>query len=72
MAFESLPLLQGGYYLTVFVYDHDKAAPTPIDHREHAAVFEVMDADHLQHGLLFLPTRWSVAVEGADERVSDE
>ncbi len=72
MAFESLPLLQGAYYLTVFVYDHDKAAPTPIDHREHAVSFEVMDANHMQHGLLFLPTRWSVTVDGAEERVSAE
>ncbi len=72
MAFESLPLLQGAYYLTVFVYDHDKAAPTPIDHREHAVSFEVMDANHMQHGLLFLPTRWSVKVDGTDERVSAE
>ncbi len=70
MAFESLPLLQGGYYLTVFVYDHDKAAPTPIDHREHAATFEVHDANHLQHGLLFLPTQWSVAMDGAEPKVS--
>ena len=71
MAFETLPLLQGAYYLTVFVYDHSKAAPTPIDHREHAAVFEVMDANHMQHGMLFLPTKWSVSVEGADTRSSD-
>ncbi|QDV08980.1 Teichoic acids export ATP-binding protein TagH [Planctomycetes bacterium Poly30] len=72
MAFESLPLLQGAYYLTVFVYDHNKTAPTPIDHREHAVSFEVMDANHMQHGLLFLPTRWSVTVDGAEERVSAE
>ncbi|MEM6673435.1 MAG: ABC transporter ATP-binding protein [Planctomycetota bacterium] len=72
MAFEKLPLLQGSYYLSVFVYDHGKAAPTPIDHREHAAAFEVLDANHLQHGLLFLPTRWSVHAEGAEPRISAE
>jgi len=60
MAFESLPLLQGQYYLTAFLYDHGKPAPTPIDHREHVVTFEVLDADRMQHGLLFLPTRWSV------------
>jgi ABC-type polysaccharide/polyol phosphate transport system ATPase subunit len=60
MAFESLPLLQGQYYLTAFLYDHGKPAPTPIDHREHVVTFEVLDANHLQHGILFLPTRWSV------------
>lgn len=71
MAFESLPLLQGHYYLTVFVYDHGKAAPTPIDHREHAIAFEVLDANHMQHGILFLPTRWSVTLEGEEERASE-
>lgn len=60
MAFERLPLLQGQYYLTTFLYDHSKASPTAIDHREHAATFEVIDANHLQHGMLYLPTRWSV------------
>lgn len=72
MAFESLPLLQGAYYLTVFVYDHHKAAPTPVDHREHAAIFEVLDANHMQHGLLFLPTKWTVSLQGQDRRESGE
>lgn len=72
MAFESLPLLQGSYYLTVFVYDHAKAAPTPIDHREHATVFEVLDANQLQHGILSLPTQWSVQLDGAELRLSEE
>lgn len=69
MEFESLPLLKGEYYLTTFLYDHSKAAPTAIDHREHAATFEVIDSRHLQHGMLFLPTRWTVrrpGVNGAD------
>ncbi len=66
MAFESLPLLQGQYYLTSFLYDHGKPAPTPIDHREHVVTFEVLDADRMQHGILFLPTRWSVHRRGAD------
>jgi ABC-type polysaccharide/polyol phosphate transport system ATPase subunit len=60
MSFRALPLLQGEYYLTTFLYDHSKAAPTAIDHREHAVTFEVIDPKRLQHGLLFLPTRWSV------------
>jgi hypothetical protein len=46
--------------VTVYVYDHAKAAPTPIDHREHAATFEVVDAQRLQHGLVHLPTAWEV------------
>ena len=60
MAFEKLPLLQGQYYLTTFLYDHAKASPTAIDHREHAAVFEVLDSGQMQHGMLYLPSRWRV------------
>jgi hypothetical protein len=52
--------LQGQYYLTTFVYDHSKASPTAIDHREHAHSFEVIDPRHLQHGMLFLNSRWTV------------
>lgn len=66
MSFDALPLLQGSYYITTFLYDHSKAAPTAIDHREHAVTFEVLDADHMQHGLLFLPTRWALRRRGAD------
>lgn len=72
MAFESLPLLKGQYYLTVFVYDHSKPAPTPIDHREHAVTFEVLDGNQTQHGLLFLPTRWSVQRGEGDLQVSED
>jgi len=75
MAMDALPLLQGQYYLTIFVYDHSKAAPPAIDHREHAVTFEVIDADRLQHGMLFLPTRWSVTRRtsaGETTEVSEE
>ncbi|MFT4647503.1 MAG: ABC-type polysaccharide/polyol phosphate transport system ATPase subunit [Planctomycetota bacterium] len=61
MSFDSLPLLKGEYYLTSFLYDHSKASPTPIDHREHAVTFQVIDSDHRQHGMLFLPTLWEVS-----------
>jgi ABC-type polysaccharide/polyol phosphate transport system ATPase subunit len=61
MDFEAMPLLSGQYYLTVFVYDHSQAAPTAIDHREHAVTFEVIDALRHQHGLLSLPTRWTLS-----------
>jgi ABC-type polysaccharide/polyol phosphate transport system ATPase subunit len=60
MRFEAMPLLAGRYYLSAFLYDHSKAAPTAIDHREHVTTFEVVDARRLQHGLLFLPTLWTV------------
>ncbi|MFN9787076.1 MAG: ABC transporter ATP-binding protein [Planctomycetia bacterium] len=60
MRFDAMPLLAGQYYLTTFLYDHSKAAPTAIDHREHAVVFEVVDAERLQHGMLFLPSFWSI------------
>jgi ABC-type polysaccharide/polyol phosphate transport system ATPase subunit len=58
MSFDSMPLLAGQYYLTTFLYDHSKASPTAIDHREHAITFEVVDGAKHQHGLLYLPTRW--------------
>ena len=60
MSCDHLRLLHGQYYLTTFVYDHSKAAPTPIDHREHVLTFEVIDADRRQHGMLFLPFEWTV------------
>jgi len=60
MELEGMPLLSGQYYLTVFVYEHGLASPTAIDHREHAVSFEILDARRHQHGLLFLPSRWSV------------
>ena len=60
MSAPSLQLLQGQYYVTTFLYDHSKASPTAIDHREHALTFEVLDAEHLQHGMLFLPSHWRV------------
>jgi ABC-type polysaccharide/polyol phosphate transport system ATPase subunit len=60
MSFKRMPLLSGQYYLTAFLYDHSKPAPTAIDHREHVTTFEVLDTRRLQHGMLFLPTVWSV------------
>jgi len=60
MRFDTMPLLAGQYYITTFLYDHSKAAPTAIDHREHAVTFEVIDAARLQHGMLFLPSRWTL------------
>jgi len=72
MRADALQLLQGQYYLTTFVYDHSKAAPTAIDHREHAHTFEVIDPRHLQHGMLFLNSRWSVRRRGPDGETSEE
>jgi len=60
MEFTAMPVLPGQYYLTVYVYDHGVAAPTPVDQREHAVTFEVLDARAHQHGIVSLPTRWSV------------
>jgi hypothetical protein len=70
MSFEHMPLLQGAYYLTTFLYDHSKAAPTAIDHREHALSFEVLDSRRLQHGMLYLPTRWELVrrYQGREQR----
>ncbi|MCC7013436.1 MAG: ABC transporter ATP-binding protein [Planctomycetes bacterium] len=60
-----LPMLHGQYYLTTFLYDHSKPAPTPIDHREHAFTFEVLDVRRSQHGLFHLPFQWRVTREFA-------
>jgi hypothetical protein len=60
MEFTSMPVLPGQYYLTIYVYDHSFAAPTPVDQREHAVTFEVLDARQHQHGIVSLPMRWSV------------
>ncbi|MBL4771347.1 MAG: ABC transporter ATP-binding protein [Planctomycetes bacterium] len=68
MSFKALPLLKGEYYLTTFLYDHSKASPTPIDHREHAVTFQVIDSDHRQHGMLFLPTLWEVSHGTGDKQ----
>jgi ABC-type polysaccharide/polyol phosphate transport system ATPase subunit len=74
MRFDALPLLQGQYYLTTFLYDHSKAAPTAIDHREHVVTFEVIDARRLQHGMLFLPARWTLSrrIPGRAEPLVEE
>jgi ABC-type polysaccharide/polyol phosphate transport system ATPase subunit len=60
MAIPLLPLLEGQYYLTTFLYDHSKPAPTAIDHREHVLTFQVLDARHHQHGLIQLTAAWAV------------
>jgi hypothetical protein len=65
MSAETLQLLQGQYYLTTFLYDHSKAAPTAIDHREHVLTFEVLDPKHHQHGMLFLNSIWRARRRGA-------
>ncbi len=72
MRADALQLLQGQYYLTTFVYDHAKAAPTAIDHREHAFTFEVLDPRHLQHGMLFLNSRWTVRRRSGGEQTIEE
>ncbi len=60
MSFAEMPLLHGQYYLTTYIYDHSKPAPTAIDHREHAVTFEVIDARRFQHGMLYLPSKWKL------------
>lgn len=60
MALGALPLLAGDYFVTTFLYDHSSDEPTPIDHREHVARFEVVRNQVHQHGLMHLPTAWAV------------
>jgi lipopolysaccharide transport system ATP-binding protein len=70
MSVDKLPFLQGNYYISTFVYDHSKAAPTPVDHREHALTFQIIDTKRWQHGLMTLDSRWRierVKADGASE-----
>lgn len=64
MSLGPLPLLPGRYYVTAFLYDHSRPSPTPVDHREHALAFQVLDRNLHQHGLMHLPTRWSLSRNG--------
>jgi hypothetical protein len=72
MSCERLQLLHGQYYLTTFLYDHAKAAPTPIDHREHVLTFEVLDARREQHGLLALQSQWRLRRRSAGGETVEE
>jgi ABC-type polysaccharide/polyol phosphate transport system ATPase subunit len=66
MSVDKLPFLQGNYYISTFVYDHSKAAPTPVDHREHALTFQIIDTKRWQHGLMTLDSRWRIERALAD------
>jgi len=66
MSVDRLPFLQGNYYISTFVYDHSKAAPTPVDHREHALTFQIIDTKRWQHGLMQLDSRWRIERAKAD------
>jgi ABC-type polysaccharide/polyol phosphate transport system ATPase subunit len=66
MSVDKLPFLQGNYYISTFVYDHSKAAPTPVDHREHALVFQIIDTKRWQHGLMLLDSRWRIERDKPD------
>jgi ABC-type polysaccharide/polyol phosphate transport system ATPase subunit len=60
MALERLPLLQGSYYLSSFLYDHGRPTPVAIDHREHVVAFQVVDHRQREHGLVAFPSTWTV------------
>jgi hypothetical protein len=69
---DRMPLQHGQYYLTLFLYDHSKASPTAIDHREHVFTFEVLDVDRAQHGLIAVPSRWTLTRRGPSGEASLE
>ncbi len=62
----NLPLLKGSYYISYYCYDHSELAPTPIDHMEKALVFEVMEGNVIEHGLVSIATAWAIK-EDRDE-----
>ena len=69
MTLAALPVHQGEYYVTTFLYDHSKPSPPAIDHREHVLTFQVVDPDPRQHGLFRLDNGWTVRrrLPGGDE-----
>jgi len=60
---ENQPLLKGSYYISYYCYDHSELAPTPIDHMEKALVFEVMEGNIIEHGLISIATAWDIKEE---------
>ncbi|QDU67275.1 ABC transporter ATP-binding protein [Engelhardtia mirabilis] len=67
----SLPLLQGEYYISTFLYDHGHPTPVAIDHRERVVVFQVVDELHRQHGMVTLESDWRVRRELAGGEVCE-
>lgn len=64
----NLPLLKGSYYISYYCYDHSELAPTPIDHMEKALVFEVMEGNVIEHGLVSIATEWAIKEETNEPR----
>jgi len=54
------PLLKGSYYISYYCYDHSELAPTPIDHMEKALIFEIMEGNIIEHGLISIATTWDI------------
>ncbi len=63
---ENLPLLKGSYYISYYCYDHSELSPMPLDHMERAIIFEVMEGNVIEHGMISIPTTWEIK-EGAHE-----
>jgi len=57
---DKLPLLKGAYYISYYCYDHGELAPTPVDHMEKALIFEVMEGNVIEHGLVSIATSWDL------------
>ncbi len=60
---KDMPLLMGAYYISYYCYDHSEVAPTPIDHMEKALIFEVIEGNIIEHGLLSIATSWELKEE---------
>jgi ABC-2 type transport system ATP-binding protein len=63
----SLPLLMGSYYISYYCYDHSELAPTPVDHMEKALLFEVMEGNVIEHGMVSIPTTWEIKKDEVHE-----
>ncbi len=62
-----LPLLKGSYYISYYCYDHSELAPTPVDHMEKALIFEVMEGNVIEHGMVSIATSWELRQNEAHE-----
>ncbi|MBI1390186.1 MAG: ATP-binding cassette domain-containing protein [bacterium] len=62
---EDLPLLPGDYYVTVCCYIVRDGIPQAVDHWERAMEFTVSERTAGQHGLIALPTQWTLSRHSA-------
>jgi hypothetical protein len=63
---EGLPLLEGNYLVSAFVYSHAGQVPVAYDHLEKAYLLRVVNAEGIDDwtGTVYIPSRWECYPEG--------